>query len=703
MLKEQVLEVNPENSDSYAEYDLAKIIDLKTLQSLTDDLSHITQMVSAVLDLKGNVLVQSGWQAVCTKFHRVNPQTAQNCRESDLMLSRGVKRGEFRTYKCKNNLWDIVTPLYIGKRHVGNIYSGQFFFDDEEIDYEQFAAQADKYGFDKKEYLAALSCVPRINRDRVNQLMVFFTKISEIISTMGYNNLQLSKAVADQKKVEEALARAKSGLEIAVKNRTAELTRANRELQLRATILDKATEAILLSDINDIYIYANEAACHLFGYTKEEFVGLTVPQIIAPRDLYHYKDWTPELRAKGELKLELYNQRKDKSVFPAEAHVHLIKIGRKKYIISIIRDITERRQALEKLKLKEMQLETIFDALTEEISLLDPYGRVLKTNPASEQISGIKPAEIEGRIPETGLFKFKTVLLDGRELSLDQSPIFQAIRKKKAIKEEVKQVWPDGSTRWVVLNAIPLLDESRQMTGVVQTATDVTDHRRIEEQREYFTRQLIQVQEEERKRISRDLHDEIAQKLALVSLELDALQEKEKHLPPDILLNLSKIRDMTNSTLQDVRRFSHELRPSVLEHFGIAEALDLIIDEMNLRDQTQVTVDISGFQKRLPEEIEIALFRIAQEALNNIRKHSKATRSKVSLKFTNNSVRLSISDNGKGFDTRKIQDYSTKNGLGLIGMMERAQLIGGSLQIKSLPGIGTTISVEVPSGDSLQV
>ena len=118
--------------------ELANLIDAPALQSMMDDLYAVTKIGFAIIDLKGNVLVSNGWQDICTKFHRVNPQTIWNCLESDILLSKGVARGEFRTYKCKNNMYDIVTPIIIGNRHVGNLFSGQFFFDDEAIDRESF-------------------------------------------------------------------------------------------------------------------------------------------------------------------------------------------------------------------------------------------------------------------------------------------------------------------------------------------------------------------------------------------------------------------------------------------------------------------------------------------------------------------------------------------------------------------------------------
>ncbi|MCW3996915.1 MAG: PocR ligand-binding domain-containing protein [Candidatus Bathyarchaeota archaeon] len=186
------------------EQDLANIIDVPSLQSTMNYLYNVTKMGFALIDLKGNVLVGTGWQDICTKFHRVNPQTCKNCVESDLELTNGLRKGEVRLYKCKNNMWDVATPLFIGDKHVGNVFFGQFFFDDETVDRDLFIAQAEKYGF-KEEYLAAFDRIPRFSRQRINDLMIFYAYLSELISKLSYSNLKLAKSLYNQKELQAKL------------------------------------------------------------------------------------------------------------------------------------------------------------------------------------------------------------------------------------------------------------------------------------------------------------------------------------------------------------------------------------------------------------------------------------------------------------------------------------------------------------------
>jgi signal transduction histidine kinase len=187
------------------EEELSNIIDVPALQTMMNEFYEVTKMGFALIDLKGTVLAGTGWQEICTKFHRVNPQTCKNCIESDLELSSGLKKGEIRLYKCKNNMWDAVTPLFMGDKHIGNVFFGQFFFDDEKVNRDMFVSQAEQYEFDKEEYMKAFDCIPRFNKERVRDLMAFYSKLSDMISKLSYSNLKLAKSLQKQKELQSKL------------------------------------------------------------------------------------------------------------------------------------------------------------------------------------------------------------------------------------------------------------------------------------------------------------------------------------------------------------------------------------------------------------------------------------------------------------------------------------------------------------------
>jgi len=158
---------------------------------------------------------------------------------------------------------------------------------------------------------------------------------------------------------------------------------------------------------------------------------------------------------------------------------------------------------------------------------------------------------------------------------------------------------------------------------------------------------------------------------------------------------LTNLRLQAENSLTEVRRFSHELRPGVLDQLGLLAALETLVDETKSRGQFLISFNTNGTPRRLTNEEEQALFRIAQEALSNIRKHSQATAAGVNLDFSRQKVKLSISDNGKGFPSCEVNRALSTGRLGLIGMKERARLIGGRLLIKSAPNEGTTVVVEI--------
>jgi PAS domain S-box-containing protein len=182
-----------------ANLELAEIIDIQAIQSLMDDFNKLTHIPIGIIDIKGNVLVGvGGWQDICTKFHRAHRVTCKNCVESDTYLSAGILPGKFKLYKCKNNMWDIATPIIVGRQRVGSIILGQFFFEGELPDYELFRSQARQYGFNEEEYIAALEKVPRLSPTAMDTIMTFFMKFANMLSQLGYSNVKLARSLSER-------------------------------------------------------------------------------------------------------------------------------------------------------------------------------------------------------------------------------------------------------------------------------------------------------------------------------------------------------------------------------------------------------------------------------------------------------------------------------------------------------------------------
>ncbi len=238
--------------------------------------------------------------------------------------------------------------------------------------------------------------------------------------------------------------------------------------------------------------------------------------------------------------------------------------------------------------------------------------------------------------------------------------------------------------------------EVSTLAGVGRQAGIAIDNARLYENMRYYARQITRAQEDERKRIAREAHDETAQILVALSRRLDALMVSPE-IPHDAFAKgLEGVRELTTHALQSVRRFSQDLRPPVLDDLGFVPAIRGLT--RNLEDAgVETELRVSGVPYRLSPEEELVLFRIAQESLNNVRRHAEASRAEVLVSFNHDSVQMVVEDDGQGFDApNKFVDLVTSGKLGLIGMQERARILGGTLRIESEPGEGTRVVVDAP-------
>ncbi len=177
--------------------ELSDLLDIKSLQKIFDLFHSLSGIGVAIIDLDGKILLATGWQEICLKFHRRNPETLKNCIESDTVLSKAVPEGEYSLYKCKNGIWDAVTPIFVGGRHLGNLFLGQFFFDGEEPNLDFFRGQALKYGFNESEYLESLKKLPRFKRKTIANVMRFYSRLANLVSALGYSNVKLARSMED--------------------------------------------------------------------------------------------------------------------------------------------------------------------------------------------------------------------------------------------------------------------------------------------------------------------------------------------------------------------------------------------------------------------------------------------------------------------------------------------------------------------------
>lgn len=235
------------------------------------------------------------------------------------------------------------------------------------------------------------------------------------------------------------------------------------------------------------------------------------------------------------------------------------------------------------------------------------------------------------------------------------------------------------------------------LTAIGRQAGIAIENAYLYENMRFYARRITQAQENERKRIARELHDDTIQSLIGLSRHMEALVASEKTLPETAAQRLLGLQQATGDVIKRVRRFSQDLRPSILDDLGLLPTLEELTTELNLRAGLQSEFRVIGEERRLSSEAELTLFRIAQEALNNVRKHARATRVITTIELGNGAVQLVVHDDGIGFKPPTLSEHpAAASKLGLIGMHERARLLGGTLEIESAPGKGTRVLVNVP-------
>ncbi|MGE5621322.1 MAG: PocR ligand-binding domain-containing protein [archaeon] len=322
------------SSEKEESIELKNILDIEALNALMENFHSITGIGIAVLDLKGEVLVGVGWQDICTKFHRVNSLTLRNCIESDTVLTRDVKPGEYLSYKCMNNLQDIVTPIFVSGQHVGNLFLGQFIYDDEALEYEVFLEQAGRYGFDKEAYIKALESVPRWSRKKVKKIMDLYSRFASIISLLLTNNLALEKALKVNKKIIEDL----------------------KATEERYKLISENTgDVIWILDLESMMLsYISPSVEKLRGYTQQEALKQSLSEAFTAESMRFIMEYLPlrikELNKGNEsfriLTKEVSQPHKDGRIIPTEMVTTLItdETGKVTSILGLSRDISQRKK-----------------------------------------------------------------------------------------------------------------------------------------------------------------------------------------------------------------------------------------------------------------------------------------------------------------------------------------------------------------------
>jgi len=337
----------------------------------------------------------------------------------------------------------------------------------------------------------------------------------------------------------------------------------------------------------------------------------------------------------------------------------------------------------EALRVSERNYRELFENAGDAIWVHDLSGIIMAANSAFERLTGYKRDELIGA-------NVSMLLSSHGATKVDKEAHHKVLRGEAAEPYEQELVRKDRSVVVTQLGT-SLITKDGQPWALQHIARDITEAKRTQDNLRFYVQQVSQAQEAERKRIARELHDVTAQALVAVSRNLEGLASGNSQV------SIKDIREQVRDILQEVRRFGQQLRPSILDDLGLLPAVKWLVSELTENYGIATDIEVLGEACQLLPEAELMLFRIVQEALTNVRRHSGADKVCVRVEFADHGTKIMVSDNGKGFEMpTRVGDLARTGKLGLAGMQERAQLLGGTLVIDSKPGKGTTLTVEVP-------
>jgi PAS domain S-box-containing protein len=468
-----------------------------------------------------------------------------------------------------------------------------------------------------------------------------------------------------------------------------ERKQAERTTGLLAAIVDSSDDAIVSKNLNGIITSWNRGAEQLFGYSAKEAIGQNI-RLILPQDRHHEEATILKKLARGERidHFETVRVRKDGSMLDISVTISPVTdaagvvIGASK----VARDITERKQEA-RAKAEQARL---LDLSSDAIFVRDTADRITYWNKGAWELYGYTREEALGHVPHELLrTEFPEPLEKIRE-QLDRDDRWTG---------ELVHIKKDGTqivvaTRWVLDR-----DTYGKPRSILETNTDITQHQQAEQafREKEFSARLLQLQDQERRRLARELHDGVGQLLAAVSMNAAKLCAGKSKLSEDMARCAEDNAKLIEQVSADIRTVSYLLHPPLLDELGLASALRWYVAGFAERSKIAASIELPADLPRLPGEHELCLFRIAQECLTNIHRHSGSSTALVRLWRMPGEIRMEVGDAGRGFN-QEIQSKIASGksvGVGVRGMQERVRQIGGTLEVSS-NGKGASILVTLP-------
>jgi PAS domain S-box-containing protein len=491
----------------------------------------------------------------------------------------------------------------------------------------------------------------------------------------------MRRELAARDRAERAEAEHRSVLEHDIELRSRELAQATDALVLSEArlrgIFDSATDAILTVDQTQTIVLANPAAARMLRCPQPQLLGAALGRFVPP--------------AVGALSLqrEVSGHRADGEQFPIEAAISHLQVGGQELYTVILRDVTERKRAEAELRDSEARFRQVLTMLPEPV-VIESGDRITFANEATQRLMGLGEDELIGRSPLSFCHPDSVETVKQRLACLMAG---QAV----APAIEIKALGADGRVRVVESTAARI--DFRGDVSVIAMMRDVTDLRRVQRElsRSHTDLQRLvaaqgRVQEEERKRIARELHDELQQKLAAILMNLSAAKNQLQGDPGNATAALTAAHELAVAVIESTRRIVNDLRPQVLDDLGLVAALQVLASNVSRASGMACHVNAEPAAARraaLSADVQTCLYRVAQESLNNVVKHAQASEVHIELARAESAgIVLRVRDNGNGMSP----DWRGKpDSFGVLGMQERLRLVGGSLTLHSHDGGGTVV------------
>src|SRR5580700_10953139 len=436
------------------------------------------------------------------------------------------------------------------------------------------------------------------------------------------------------------------------------------------------------------FLATNEAFSRFIGYTEAELLGRTVQSVTHPEDwpmLSHKLDQAlaTGVSFQGVQKRCLH---KDGQIRWGECSASLIRDhDSPRYFVAEVLDVTDRKRAEQTLRESEARFRLVADSAPALIWMAGTDKQCEFFNKGWLSFTGRSMEQELGDGWAAGIH-----LADLERCMRIYSSAFDA-RVEFEMEYRLRRF--DGQYRWIVDYGVPRLESDGTFCGYIGSCVDITDRKLAAESLEELSGRLITAQEEERTRIARELHDDFTQRLALQGIGLTQVWKKMAESETEGRSKIQELIKDNREILSDMHVLSHQLHSSRLEHVGLAPALMGLCEEMSSKYKIPVDFSERGTFADIPKNVSLCLFRVAQEALGNVVKHSGANRAVVEITGAANEICLRIADAGIGFDPTL---RNTHSGIGLMGMRERLRLVGGMISVRSAPSQGTEIVAQVP-------